>query len=248
VSLPHHLCLVLRRGTAFLALLVASASSQAAGLSGHWTGAVLVPGTPLPIVLDFDHDGEWKGWVTLPGHGVSAVPLQKLVFTNETLQADLSGALPSGGPKEPSRVVLRLAGSRLTGHLEQGGHRAVVTLERVGEAQVATARQNTPIDAKLAGVWQGAYVLGGQSREVTLTMKAGPPSAESADLTVVGRRTTHIALDQVQQLRGGISLGSSEMGVSIDVHRRDSDDALEGTFQQGPYDAPLSLRRVKVGT
>jgi hypothetical protein len=245
--LRQHLSLVLRRGTAFLALLVASVS-QGADLSGHWTGTVLVPGTPLPIVLDFDRDGDWKGWVTLPGRGVSGVPLRKPVFADETLQADLSGALPSGDPKDPSDVVLHLGGGRLTGDLRQGGHRAVVVLERVGEAQVATTRQNTSIDAKLAGVWQGAYVLGGQSREVTLTMKAGPPSPEAADVVIVGRRTTRIVLDQVQQLRNGISLASSELGVAIDVHGRASDDALEGTFQQGPYEAPLALLRVRVGT
>ena len=78
-------------------------------------------------------------------------------------------------------------------------------------------------------------------------MNAGPPSPEAADVVIVGRRTTRIALDEVQQLRGGISLASTELGVAIDVHRQASDDALEGTFQQGPYEAPLALRRVKAG-
>jgi hypothetical protein len=235
------------RRLAWAALLLAPLAASATGWSGRWEGTARIPGAPLQMVIDLAQDGAgWHGSAILPGHDVSGVPLRDLVVTDETLRASLAAAFPNGAlPDEPLLLLRRSGDDRVSGELQQGGHTASLALARSGAAQVAMAPANTAIDPSLAGVWQGSYELGGYARQVTLTLKAGPPSADAADLLIVGRRTAHLLLDRVSQGSQFLVVESSEQGLTIEGRWRTASGDIEATFRQGPFEVPLVLHRAK---
>jgi hypothetical protein len=226
-------------------LLMCSLPALAAGTAGRWEGVVRIPGAPMPIVIDL---GAAAGSVTLPGRGVSGAPLRELAAGASGIVANLSAAIPSpGGNAPPSSIELTLQpDGRLEGTFRQGGHSAPVTLLRSGDAQVTKAPASTPISAALAGVWKGRYELFGYPREVTLTLKDGPPAAGNAALVIVGKRTSNVPIDRVVQGTSFITFESDEYGMTIEG--RVSAGTIEGTLQQGPFEVPLVLRREGAGS
>jgi hypothetical protein len=215
-------------------------AALAAGTEGRWEGVVRIPGAPMPIVIDVEAGA---GSVTLPGRGVSGAPLRELAAGASGLVANLSAAIPAfGGSAPPPSIELTLQpDGRLAGTLRQGGHAAPVALLRSGEAQVTKPPASTPIGAALAGVWKGRYELFGYPREVTLTLKDGPPAPGNAALVIVGRRTSNVPIDRVIQGPSLITFESDEYGMTIEG--RVGADAIDATLQQGPFEVPLVLRR-----
>lgn len=221
-------------------LLMCSLPALAAGTEGRWEGVARIPGAPMPIVIDV---GAGAGSVTLPGRGVSGAPLRELAAGPSGVVANLSSAIPSFGASGPApsiELTLQPDG-RLEGTLRQGGHAAPLSLRRTGDAQVAKAPANTPIGAALAGVWKGRYELFGFPRDVTLTLRDGPPAPGNAALVIVGRRTSNVPIDRVVQGPSFITFESDEYGMTIEG--RIGADAIDATLQQGPFEVPLVLRR-----
>jgi hypothetical protein len=226
--------------SSLLLLCSLPAAAVAAGTEGRWEGVVRIPGAPLPIVIDVEGGA---GSVTLPGRGVSGAPLRELAAGASGVVANLSAAIPAfGSSAPPPSIELTLQpDGRLAGTLRQGGHTAPVTLVRSGEAQVTRPPPSTPIGAALAGVWKGRYELFGAPREVTLTLKDGPPAPGNAALVIVGRRTSNVPIDRVVQGPTFITFESDEYGMTIEG--RVDGGTIEGSLQQGPFEVPLVLRR-----
>lgn len=217
----------------------------AADLSGRWEGELRVPGTPLPIVLDLAAPaaGGWTAAVTLPGRGVkgASVGVQPLGAHGASVQ--LEAAFGGAGPA-PTRLELQAQpDGSLAGTFHQGGHQATAALRRSGPAQVDHPRAGTAIDPSLAGTWTGRYELGGSPREVTLTLVQGASGVATGRLRIVGRRTTELALDRVIQTPQFLELEAGAAGIRIEGRWRTAPGRIEGTFGQGPFEAPLILQR-----
>lgn len=244
----------LRRRALPAALLTALAGPlQAADLSGRWEGELRIPGTALPIVIDLAASaaGGWAGSVTLPGRGVKGVPLEALQVGPDGFGASLEaafGGAGNGANRTPTRIDLRLqAEGRLAGEFQQGGHRAPATLRRSGPAQVDLPRRATAIDPVLAGTWSGRYELGGSPRDATLTLVQGPSGMATGTLKIVGRRTTELVLDRVIQTPHFIEFDASAAGIRIEGRWQAGAGRIDGSFSQGPFEAPLSLQRQPAG-
>ena len=93
----------------------------------------------------------------------------------------------------------------------------------------------------IAGTWRGRYELGGYPRDVTLTLSAGAPG--SADLVIVGKRTTQVPIDRYAESENFVTVESVAYGITIEGRWRTPDGAIRGTFVQGPFEVPLVLRR-----
>lgn len=252
--MPHLHSPGLRRQALPAALLTMLAGPLlAADLAGRWEGELRIPGAAQPIVIDLatSSAGGWAGSVTLPGRGVKGAPLAALQVGADSVGASLEAAFGGAGSPAngtPTRVDLRLlAEGSLAGDFQQGGHRAPATLRRSGPAQVDPPRRATAIDPSLAGTWIGRYELGGSPRDVTLTLVQGPGSAASGTLKIVGRRTTELVLDRVMQTPHFIELDASAAGIRIEGHWQAGAGRIDGSFSQGPFEAPLSLQRQHAG-
>jgi hypothetical protein len=232
-------------------MLMSVAGQAVAGdPSGRWEGQARVPGLPLPIVLDLapGAGSTWVGSVTLPGRGIKGLPLLALKVDADRVEASLAAAF-GGAAAPPATLSLQLqSDGRAAGDFQQGGHRAELTLIRTGAAQVDLPHRGTPIDARLAGIWTGRYELGGAPRDVRLILVQPSSETASGELTIVGRRTTQLTLDRVIQGARWLELESDAAGIRIEGRWNADSSVIEGSFTQGPFEAPLTLRRQPAGS
>ena len=77
-------------------------------------------------------------------------------------------------------------GQTITGQFLIDVHAVPFTLKRNGEARIAPPPKSAAIDAKLAGSWSGALVVGSQS--LPLAADAGESRRSNGDGLVVDRR------------------------------------------------------------
>lgn len=244
----------MRRSLAGLAAWsVLAAAAAPASPAGRWEGEARIPGAPMPIVLDLapTANGGWAGSVTLPGRGVKGVWLDQLrVGADGSVQASLANAL-GGPPSElPTLLALRmLPEGRLEGDYRQGGHSAVASLRRSGEAQVDTPPPRTPLPPAMAGTWRGGYELGGVPRDVTLTLSpppagADPATAPAGELLIVGKRRSQLVVDRVAASERFVTLEASAAGLRLEGRWDGAAGTFDGLVLQGPFEAPVKLQRV----
>ena len=231
----------------FAVALAASAASRAApDAAGRWEGAADIPGHPLRLVIDLDHDaqGRWEGSAILPDRGVKGAPLDELAVSGCAVRFGLSTAFAAGGDARPRIALACQPDGSLAGTFELGGRTTGVSLRRGGAAQVDRPPANGAIDAALAGRWAGHYELGGVGREVTLTLANRADTGGGGQLVIVGKRTTTLDVDRVTQGREFVTLRASAADYRIEG-RLTSDGAIEGSVIQGPFEAAIVLRRAE---
>jgi hypothetical protein len=236
-----------------LAFVSALPAAQAAicavpAISGRWQGVVDVPGEPVPLVVDLAPDPKvaWVGSAVLPGRGIKGAALDALGVSCAEVRFGLASAFPQAPAEGAPQVVLgvRPDGS-LAGTWTIGSLSAPVTLHRTGEAQVDRPPVGTPISGALAGTWRGRYELGGVPREVTLTLANRDAQGATGRLVIVGKQTTTLDVDFVSQGREFVTLRAGAADFRIEGRFAAAEGTIEGSMSQGPFDAPLVLRREK---
>lgn len=222
-----------RRGAVLALLGLALPAAQAA--EGRWEGVLEGPGLAVPLVLDLARDGVgWTGSAIVVGRGAGA---QRLRSVEVGADGRVNAALVAGGIAFELRPAADAR--RLEGVWRQGGHSAPLALVRSGAAQVAAMPLGVPLAPALAGVWRGRYDIGFGARE--LTLRIVPPGATA---TIVGRRTTEVTFDEVLQHGAFVRLRSSEFDIAIEAPWAGAAQGLlAATWQQGPFEAPVTLRR-----
>lgn len=227
------------------AALWASATANAAATpgQGRWEGHAVMAGSTLPLVLDLERvaDGRWTGSVTLPGRGVKGAPLADLQVDARGARFSLGAAFLSPSEPPPAATLRWRGRERASGTLTVNGVAAPLTLQRSGAAQVDRPLRSTPIDDALVGTWVGRYELGGHPRDVTLTLRRDAEGLGNGSLVIVGRRRTELALDRVRQVDAAVDLRAGSAGIGIEG--RFDGASIDAQFQQGPFEAPLQLRR-----
>lgn len=231
--------LLLAAGSLWLAG-VAAADPRAAG---RWEGVAEVPGAPLAIVVDLAAEaGRWAGAVTLPGRVAKGVPVEALRVDTDGVGFGLAGALRFSPEPLPEVVLRWRADGTLAGEFTQAGHRAPLVLRRSGEPQLDREPAATPLAAAMPGVWRGRYEFGGYPREVTLTLERDAASgAGRGEMVIVGKRTSKLAIDRVVQTPAFVTLTNTAFDLRIEGRWRDGE--IVGHLVQGPFEAPLTLRR-----
>jgi len=238
-----------RRGAALFVLLAAglacAGAPAATDPAGRWEGVADIPGQPLRLVLDLDHDaqGRWAGSAILPGRGVKGAAVDGLAVDGCDVRLGLAAAFPGGDTLQPRLVLACQADGAFAGTFTLGGRSAAVSLHRSGPAQVDRPPAASAITPALAGTWTGRYDLGGYPRAVTLTLGNGPGGAGGGQLVIVGKRTTTLQVDQVVQGREFVTVRASSAGLSIEGRFAVQEGVIDGTVSQGPFEAALVLHR-----
>jgi uncharacterized protein len=88
-----------------------------ANVTGHWEGAIKLPGVDLQIMLDFDRtsDGDWIGTVDIPMQGAKGLPLSDIVINGDRVDFAISGV--PGTPLFKGRAN----GKKIEGDFSQNG-------------------------------------------------------------------------------------------------------------------------------
>ena len=226
--------------------LAASFSCLAADtVAGRWEGRVQVPGFPLQVVIDLDHDpaGAWIGSVIIPELNIKGVQLTDIDVHDAEVSLAIKGALadPQAGP---AKFHARLdAANSMAGDFTQAGNSATFSLRRTGRAQVDLPLRSSAVAGEFAGKWVGEYELMGYPRHVTLTLTNHEGAAASAEFVIVGKKVNNLPVDLVTQDGSFLRIESHEIGINFEGRfRKDSGD-ISGTYEQGPFELPLVLHR-----
>ncbi|MBB5203168.1 hypothetical protein HNQ51_000461 [Inhella inkyongensis] len=216
--------------------------------AGRWEGQAQLSGQALPLTIDLARDaqGVWQGRITLPGRELAGAPLGDMKWQGQALSTTLSATLSAAFlvPPEPTPTLhLQWRNAQVaSGTLSLNGLRAPVNLQRTGDAQIAPPPPpSLPIPDALLGRWVGRYELGGVPREVTLTLSRDAQGEGGGTLLIIGKRRNELKLDAVHL--GPSLLRLEARGAGITVEGRWSPTAIDGHFEQGPFEAALPLRR-----
>ncbi len=243
----YALC-VCARGMRLVAFFILSSTlvgAAADNVAGRWEGSIKIPGREFALIVDLDQPvgKNWNGSIIIPGLGVKGAPLSEITANDSGISFAIKGALASER-SGPAKFQGHLAGAgQLAGDFQQAGNTAPFTLQKTGPPQVELPRRSTPISQHLEGEWKGDYEMNGYPRHVTLTLSNHSSGGASAQLVVVGKRTTNAPIDLVTDENGLLTIESREVGITYEGRLRKETGELKGTFTLGPFELPLVLRR-----
>jgi hypothetical protein len=226
--------------------MVAGAAGPAPG--ARWEGSAQIPGRDLHLFVDLAQDGTgaWTGSMIIPGLGIKGAPLSNIVVTGSDIAFDLPNAL-GPPPYGPAAFKATLAGDTMTGEMRQAGNTAKFALTRIGPPQVELPPRSTPVARELETEWVGEFELGGYPRHVTMTLENHAKSGASAKLVVAGKQTTDFPVDLVIQDDRILRVESSPNQVAFEGRVDSESREIKGTFELGPLELPLTLRRSAEG-
>jgi hypothetical protein len=206
-------------------------------VSGRWEGTAQIPGNELTVVVDLSQEnGAWVGSIVIPGLGLKGAPLADIKVQPPDVDFAVKGALGI-------QLKLQLeANNKLIGNFEQGGNRALATLQKTGPPQVEYAPRNTPVAKELEGEWKGDYEMLGYTRHVSIKF-ANAPDGGTAEFLIVGRKRNVLPVDLVTQEGEMVTVDSHEMGFSFEGRLKNG--KLTGAVRQGAIETPLVLVRAK---
>jgi hypothetical protein len=226
-------------------LLFLLALGAARGQEGRWEGLVRIPGRELPVVVDLAPvpAGGWTGSIILPGLDIKGAQLANIAATPSEVGFEIANLLdtPVFGP---ARFRARLeTADAMSGEMSQGGNVASFALKRVGAARVDTALRSTAVSSQLEDRWIGEFELGGYPRHVTMTLANRADAAATATLVIVGKQTTNLPVDLVIEDGRFLRIESQTNRVVFEGRFVEEQDEIDGTFELGPFELPLVLRR-----
>jgi hypothetical protein len=228
-------------------LLIAGVSvcHAAENPAARWEGSAQIPGWDLPLVIDLaqDNKGAWTGSIIVPGLNIKGATLTEITFRNSKLSFAVKDAL--NDPKlGPAKFKARLTPKgTLTGDFLQAGNSAPFVLTRTGPPQVNLPKQSTPLGDDLEGEWKGQYELGGYPRDVTLKLSRTADGAPIVDFVIMGKKVNQISVDLVTRDGDFLTIVSNAFFITYEGRLRKESHEMTGVFAQGPYEAPLNLRR-----
>jgi len=225
-------------------LLFSSLACEAAeNTGGRWEGAIQIPGSEFPLIVDLGQVAgqAWVGSVIIPGLGVKGAPLMDLSVGDSQISFTIKGALASERTG-PAKFKGRLTSpGQLTGDFLQAGNAAPCVLQKTGPPQVELPRKSTSIRHEFEGEWKGDYEMDGYPRHVTLTLANRSADGASAKLVIVGKKTNNVPVELVTEEDGLLTIKSPEFGITYEGRLR-KESEINGTFTLGPFELPLVLR------
>jgi hypothetical protein len=120
-----------------LLLTIPVSAADAPQLTGHWSGAIELPGTRLEIDCDFTSqaDGSWAGDISIPAQNAKDLPLAAI-----KLQGNEASFQISGIPGDPAfKGSFSADGAIISGSFVQGGQTFTFQLNR-GDSPAAKAK------------------------------------------------------------------------------------------------------------
>jgi len=228
----------------FASAVVCEAAEIAAG---RWEGSIQIPGREQRLIVDLAQDkaGVWVGSVILPGLGIKGAALADITVKNSDAAFTIKNAL-SGPQIGQAKFQARLnTKGVLTGDFLQAGNTTPFVLEKTGPPQVELPPQSSAVAKELEGEWIGEYELLGYPRHVTVRLTNHAGGGATSEFVVVGKKTNNLPVDVVTQQEDFIRIESHETGINYEGRFRKDSGEITGTFEQGPLEIPLVLRRAK---
>ena len=218
----------------------ARAAAQTAGASGHWTGTIETPGSPMQIEVDLKPGTPpaWNGTITIPLQNLKFLPLAQV-----TVEGKAVGFVIPNAPGTPTfKGTLSDDGTTMSGDFTQGGAGFPFKLTRAGDAVAAPPpAKSTAITKDLEGTWSGTLQAGGQSLRLTLKLTSGADGA-TGTIVSVDQGNAEVPIASVVQAGTHLELDLPTIAGKYSADLKDG--KLVGIWTQGPGTMPLEFARV----
>ena len=228
--------------TVFLPAAVAGAD-PASSLAGHWEGAIHAPLEDVVVSIDLTANdaGKLGGTFSSPSQRLNGFPLWSASSDGQAVKLEVKFAEP-GVRTFDGRVSAD--GEKITGQFLIDVHAVPFTLTRTGEARIAPPPRGAAVDAKLAGSWQGALVVGSQSLPLKLTLTNHADQSATGEWAAGGAPATPLA---IKYENGTLTLTSSVTPTSFTGALNADGTELTGTLSEGAASRPVVFARAANG-
>jgi hypothetical protein len=206
--------------------------------SGHWEGAIEIPGQPLKIEIDLRKSGEtWEGTIAIPAQNLKGFPLSTIAVQGDAVSFGLSG-IP-GNPTFKGSIAKDA--KTLAGEYSQGGGTMPFAVTRTGDAKVELPPKSTPITKEVQGSWEGALDVNGTILRLVFKLSTGTGGVGTGTLVSVDQGGVEIPVNAVIQTGSHLKLVVQAVAGAFEGDLKDGQ--LAGTWTQGPGTLPLVLKR-----
>ena len=208
--------------------------------SGHWEGAIQIPGQELKIEIDLQKSADkWEGTIAIPAQNLKGFPLSGI-----SMKADAISFAMKGVPGDPVfKGTLSKDSKTISGDFSQGGGTIPFAVTRTGEAKIDPVPKSTPVTKDLEGSWEGSLDVDGKTLRLVLKLANQPNGPATATLVSVDQGGAEIPAAAVVQT-------GSQLKVLVPVivgnyEGELKDGVLTGKWTQGPRTWPLVFKRAK---
>ena len=225
------------------ALILLSASvvrAQSVNPSGHWEGAVHVPGNEFPLDVDLAKDpaGKLIGTFGNPADHTSGLPLSDVSAAGTTVRFAIKttdGGAFTGTLSADGKAI---AGNFVTA---DGLHTLPFSFTRTGDAKIAAPAKSAPVGKELEGKWNGTLEIQGVVKPLVLTLTN---HADSTSTGTIGNVMDgmEIAIASIVQRGNSVTLDIKALN-GIYAGALNAQGEIVGTLSQGGMAFPLTFRR-----
>ncbi len=218
-----------------------TARSQSVDPSGHWEGAITIPGGEIPFQVDLSKNAQGKLVATYsrPENNLNGLPLANVSFDGRAITFELTvdGRVKFYG-------TLNGDGNTIAGDVTARLGNAPFSMSRTGDARIAAAPKNAPIGKDLEGTWSGTLSLQGTNLRLVLRMVNDADGTASGSIVSVDQGGIEFPLALMQNANS-LTLNTPAIGGDFFSGSLNAAGELAGTFSQGPVTAPLTFARSK---
>jgi hypothetical protein len=219
----------------------AVARAQAVDPSGHWEGAITIPGGEIAFQVDVakNERGALIATYSRPENNLKGLPMANVVLDGQAISFELT---VDGGVR--FQGVLYADGTMISGDVTASIGSAPFSLTRNGDAQIAAAPKNALVSKELEGTWNGTLSLQGKDLRLVLRMTNQANGTASATIISVDQGGIEFPLALTQKA-ATLTLNTPAIGGDFFAGTLNAAGELAGTFVQGPVTAPLTFVRAK---
>jgi hypothetical protein len=222
-----------------VSLFAAPAAAQSADPSGHWEGAITIPGGEIPFQIDVSKNAQGKLVATYsrPEENLKGLPMANVTLDGRAIAFELT---VDGGVKFQGIFY----GKSISGDVTAAIGSAPFNLTRTGDAEVAVAPRNAPLDKALEGVWNGTLTLPDKQLRLVLRLTNEADGTSTGSITSVDQGGIELSLGLTQQANR-LTFNTPAIGGDFYTGSLNAAGELAGTFSQGQATAPLTFVRAK---
>jgi hypothetical protein len=216
-----------------------AARAQSVDPSGHWEGAITIPGGEIPFQVDVAKNAAGKLTATYsrPENGLKGLPLANVTLDGPAIAFELT---VDGGVK--FQGVVYADRKTISGDVTAPIGGAPFSMTRTGDAQVIAVPTNAAISPALEGTWNATLSLAGKNLRLVLRMLNAPDGTAAATIVSVDQGGIEFPLGLTQKA-ATLTLNTPAIGGDFFAGALNDAGELTGTFSQGPLTAPLTFVR-----
>jgi hypothetical protein len=215
------------------------ARAQMADPSGHWEGAITIPGGEISFQIDLSKNaqGTLVATYSRPDENLKGLPMINVALDGRAIAFDLP---VDGGVK--FQGIFDANGKTISGDVTASIGSAPFNLTRTGDAQLTAAPRNAPIDKGLEGTWHGTLALPGKNLRLVLRLSNEADGTSSGSITSVDQGGIEFPLGLAQKA-SSLTLNTPAIGGDFYTGTLNPAGELAGTFTQGQVTAPITFVR-----